>query len=251
MTDELNITEDQILDGAEATVEETATEEAQGIESWLTEDEPEAKQENNVLPNAVKDLYAEIEALKAEKQKPAQQEEEKPVEKAATLAEMQRLLDQGDQAARQEKILEANYNACASVIDSYLDGVDASIKKVCGDDNENKDFLVDYAQESLQLAILRTRIKAEAAGKVLVPEDIRRIGKEHAKKFVSVLKKFEKGGTPQETKAGAIGTAVKPSSLNAVERINFQKEYARAKQEGKLTYQMAVKAREMGLNLNK
>jgi hypothetical protein len=250
MTDELNVTEDQILDGTEVTTEETATEEPQGIESWLTEDEPQAKQEDNVLPNAVKDLYAEIEALKAEKQKPAQQEE-KPTEKPATLAEMQKLLDQRDQMVKQEKMLEANYNACAAVIDSYLDGVDVSINKVCGEDNPNKDFLVNYAEESLQLAILKTRIQAEAAGKILTPKDVERIGKEHAKKFVSVLKKFEKGGTPQETKAGAIGTAVKPSSLNAAERINFQKEYARARQEGKLTYQMAVKAREMGLNLNK
>jgi len=251
MTDELNITEEQTLDGVEATVEETATEEAQGIESWLTEDEPEVKQENDVLPNAVKDLYAEIQALKAEKQKPTQQEEEKPAEKAATLAEMQRLLDQRDQAAKQEKMLEANYNACAAVIDSYLDGVDVSINKVCGEDNANKEFLINYAEESLQLAILKTRIQAEAAGKVLIPKDIERIGKEHAKKFVSVLKKFGKDPTGPETKAGAISTAVKPSSLNAVERINFQKEYAKAKQEGKLTYQMAVKAREMGLNLNK
>jgi len=251
MTDELNVTEDQILDGTEATTEETATEEPQGIESWLTEDEPETKQEDNVLPNVVKDLYAEIEALKAEKQKPAQQEEEKPAEKAATLAEMQKLLDQRDQMAKQEKMLEANYNACAAVIDSYLDGVDVSINKVCGEDNPNKDFLVNSAQESLELAIIKTRIQAEAAGKILTPEDIKRITKWHAKKFVSVFKKFEKGGTPQETKAGAIGTAVKPSSLNATERINFQKEYARARQEGKLTYQMAVKAREMGLNLNK
>ena len=249
MTDELNITEEQTPDGVEATVEETATEEAQGIENWLTEDEPEVKQENDVLPNAVKDLYTEIQALKAEKQKPT--EEEKPVEKAATLAEMQRLLDQRDQAAKQEKMLEANYNACAAVIDSYLDGVDVSINKVCGEDNANKEFLVNYAEESLQLAILKTRIQAEAAGKVLTPKDIERIGKEHAKKFVSVLKKFGKDPTGPETKAGAIGTAAKPSSLNAVERINFQKEYARARQEGKLTYQMAVKAREMGLNLNK
>lgn len=251
MTDELNITEDQILDGAEATEEETVTEEAQGIENWLTEDEPEVKQENDVLPSAVKDLYAEIQALKAEKQKPTQQEEEKPAEKAATLAEMQKLLDQRDQTARQEKMLEANYNACAAVIDSYLDSVDVSINKVCGEDNANKEFLVNYAQESLQLAILKTRIQAEAAGKVLIPENIERIGKEHAKKFVSVLKKFEKGSTPQETKAGAIGTAVKPSSINAAERMKFQKEYAAAKQDGKLTYQMAVKAREMGLSLNK
>lgn len=249
MTDELNITEDQILDGAEATEEETVTEEAQGIENWLTEDEPEAKQENDVLPNAVKDLYAEIQALKAEKQKPT--EEEKPAEKAATLAEMQKLLDQRDQTARQEKMLEANYNACAAVIDSYLDGVDVSINKVCGEDNANKEFLVNYAEESLQLAILKTRIQAEAAGKVLIPKDIERIGKEHAKKFVSVLKKFEKGSIPQETKAGAIGTVVKPSSINAAERMKFQKEYAAAKQNGKLTYQMAVKAREMGLSLNK
>ena len=249
MTDELNITEDQILDGAEATEEETVTEEAQGIENWLTEDEPEAKQENDVLPNAVKDLYAEIQALKAEKQKPT--EEEKPAEKAATLAEMQKLLDQRDQTARQEKMLEANYNACAAVIDSYLDGVDVSINKVCGEDNANKEFLVNYAEESLQLAILKTRIQAEAAGKVLIPKDIERIGKEHAKKFVSVLKKFEKGSIPQETKAGAIGTVVKPSSINAAERMKFQKEYAAAKQDGKLTYQMAVKAREMGLSLNK
>ena len=250
MTDELNITEEQTLDEVEATVEETVTEEPQGIESWLTEDEPEAKQENDVLPNVVKDLYAEIQALKAEKQKPIE-EEEKPAEKAATLAEMQRLLDQRDQAAKQEKMLEANYNACAAVIDSYLDGVDVSINKVCGEDNANKEFLVNYAEESLQLAILKNRIQAEAAGKILVPKDIERIGKEHAKKFVSVLKKFGKDPAGAETKAGAIGTAVKPSSLNAVERINFQKEYARAKQEGKLTYQMAVKAREMGLNLNK
>lgn len=249
MTDELNITEEQTLDGAEATVEETVTEEPQGIESWLTEDEPEVQQENDVLPNVVKDLYAEIQALKAEKQKPT--EEEKPAEKAATLAEMQRLLDQRDQAAKQEKMLEANYNACAAVIDSYLDGVDVSINKVCGEDNANKEFLVNYAEESLQLAILKSRMQAEAAGKILVPKDIERIGKEHAKKFISVLKKFGKDSAAPETKAGAIGTAVKPSSLNAVERINFQKEYARAKQEGKLTYQMAVKAREMGLNLNK
>lgn len=249
MTDELNITEDQILDGTEATVEETVVEEAQGIENWLTEDEPEAKQENDVLPNAVKDLYAEIQALKAEKQKPA--EEEKPAEKAATLAEMQKLLDQRDQTARQEKMLEANYNACAAVIDSYLDGVDVSINKVCGEDNANKEFLVNYAEESLQLAILKTRIQAEAAGKVLIPKDIERIGKEHAKKFVPILKKFEKGSTPQETKAGAIGAVVKPSSINAAERMKFQKEYAAAKQDGKLTYQMAVKAREMGLSLNK
>lgn len=250
MTNELNITEEQqTLDAVEATTEETATEEAQGLEKWLTEDEPEIEQENDVLPNAVKDLYTEIQALKTEKQKPA--EEEKPVEKPATLAEMQRLLDQRDQAAKQEKMLEANYNACAAVIDSYLDGVDVSINKVCGDDNTNKKFLVDYAEESLQLAILKNRIQAEAAGRVLIPKDIERIGKEHAKKFVSVLKKFEKGSTPQEIKAGAIGTAVKPSSLNAAERINFQKEYQRARQEGKVTYQMAVKAREMGLNLNK
>ena len=148
-------------------------------------------------------------------------------------------------------MLEANYNACAAVIDSYLDGVDVSINKVCGEDNANKEFLVNYAEESLQLAILKTRIQAEAAGKVLIPKDIERIGKEHAKKFVPILKKFEKGSTPQETKAGTIGTVVKPSSINAAERMKFQKEYAAAKQDGKLTYQMAVKAREMGLSLNK
>lgn len=249
MTDELNITEEQTLDGAEETTEETVTEEPQGIESWLTEDEPEVQQENDVLPNVVKDLYAEIQALKAEKQKPT--EEEKPAEKAATLAEMQRLLDQRDQAAKQEKMLEANYNACAAVIDSYLDDVEVSINQICGENSIYKTFLIERAEESLELSILKAQREAAKTGKVLTPEDIKRINQVHAKKFVPKFKEFGKGFTPPETKAGAIGTAVKPSSLNAVERINFQKEYARAKQEGKLTYQMAVKAREMGLNLNK
>lgn len=249
MTDELNITEDQILDGIEATEEETVTEEAQGIENWLTEDEPEAKQENDVLPNAVKDLYAEIQALKAEKQKPI--EEEKPAEKAATLAEMQKLLDQRDQMARQEKMLEANYNACAAVIDSYLDDVEVSINQICGENSVYKNFLIERAEESLELSILKAQKQAAAAGKVLTPEDMKRINQAHAKKFVPKFKEFGKGSTPQETKAGAIGTVVKPSSINAVERMKFQKEYATAKQEGKLTYQMAIRAREMGLSLNK
>lgn len=247
MTDELNIVEEEIVETEEAT-QEPEIEESKGLEDWLVDDEPEAKQENNVLPSAVKDLYAEIEALKAQKQKPA--EEEKPAEKAATLAEMQKLLDERDKAAKQEKLLEANYRACETVIDSYLNGVDVSIKKACGDDQANKELLTNYAEESLQLAIIKARMAAEASGRVLIPKDIEKIGKEHAKKFVSVLKKFDKTGTATpEIKSGAIGAVVKPSSINAAERINFQKEYLKAKQEGRLTYQMAVKARDMGLTL--